>query len=270
MKKILQQIAILFIFDIPFILWFIISTNAHQHRIGIYKKAVLAIRVIYNNIRIKTISTYYQHLVIIKEILCIPKEVQGDVIECGCFDGASTANLSLACSICGRRLFVCDSFEGLPSPKEKERFDVRSDSIIRHEWKKGELAPNSGLEGVKENISKHGDISVCQFVEGYFNETLSKIDTKDIVCVFEDAVLQTSVKDCIKYLWPKLKDQTKFFCHEPWAKEVVRIFYDAKWWRENLNQSYPGFYGSGNGVKIGLRYLKMGYAIKSNTFNDQI
>ena len=46
----------------------------------------------------------------------------GVVVECGCFMGGSTANLSLVCGIVGRGLIVYDSFEGLPRPTPGDRF----------------------------------------------------------------------------------------------------------------------------------------------------
>ena len=41
--------------------------------------------------------------------------MEGVVVECGCFLGGSTANLSLVCEVVGRELIVYDSFEGLPA-----------------------------------------------------------------------------------------------------------------------------------------------------------
>ena len=49
------------------------------------------------------------------KLVAIPPEVPGAVVECGCFGGGSTANLSLVCDIVDRELIVCDSFEGMPA-----------------------------------------------------------------------------------------------------------------------------------------------------------
>ena len=62
------------------------------------------------------------HLAMAVKLFEIPPEVEGVVVECGCFMGGSTANLSLACEITGRRLIVYDSFEGLPPPRGNDRF----------------------------------------------------------------------------------------------------------------------------------------------------
>src|SRR6266567_2092263 len=40
--------------------------------------------------------------------------IEGDLVECGCYLGGSSAKLSLVAAALGRRLWVCDSFQGLP------------------------------------------------------------------------------------------------------------------------------------------------------------
>ena len=41
-------------------------------------------------------------------------EAEGEIIECGCYAGGSSAKLSLLAKILDRRLTIFDSFEGLP------------------------------------------------------------------------------------------------------------------------------------------------------------
>jgi hypothetical protein len=55
------------------------------------------------------------HLILIRAILSLPPTVPGVVVECGVWKGASSAMLSLACQLTGRRLLLCDSFAGLPA-----------------------------------------------------------------------------------------------------------------------------------------------------------
>jgi hypothetical protein len=43
------------------------------------------------------------------EIVELSPHVPGAVVECRCFLGGSTAKLSLAAAVAGRRLIVCDS-----------------------------------------------------------------------------------------------------------------------------------------------------------------
>ena len=81
-----------------------------------------------------------QHLVLVNEILGLPRSLRGDVVECGCYCGASTANLSLACALTGRKLIVCDSFEGLPNPKDEEKYEIHDESPEYYIWEGGSSA----------------------------------------------------------------------------------------------------------------------------------
>ena len=42
-------------------------------------------------------TSYKAHLAMAVKLLEIPPEVEGVVVECGCYVGGSSANLSLAC-----------------------------------------------------------------------------------------------------------------------------------------------------------------------------
>jgi len=224
-----------------------------EYGIGHLQKFKLARRVMQNNKKIKSLTRWQQQLLLIGEILAVPKSLKGDVVECGCFSGATTVSLSLACALTNRRLFACDSFEGLPTPREDEKYAIVRDSNIYYYWQRGEYASEGGLDGVKKNIREFGNIKVCQFVKGYFCDTLKDINTDSIVLVFEDADMVSSVEDCLRHLWPKLQEGCKFYCHEPGYFDVVALFFDKHWWKKNLKTNPPGFFGSGYGV-IDLEY----------------
>src|ERR1700685_4446869 len=51
---------------------------------------------------------------IVSEIVRVPADTRGVVLEAGCFKGGSTAKLSLATKLINRKLLVYDSFEVLP------------------------------------------------------------------------------------------------------------------------------------------------------------
>ena len=216
---------------------------------------------------IETLSGWQQHLLLVEEILSIPKELQGVVVECGCYDGSSTANLSLACALTNRHLIVCDSFEGLPSVIEDEKYAIHGKSTDYYKWEKGEFHSHGGLEGVTRSVAKYGDIQVCTFLKGYFNDTLERI-VSPVVMVFEDADLASSVRDCLKHIWPLLLDGCKFYSHEAWDINVVSVFYDKKWWEEELNTNIPGFFGSGQGTIKDIRFFPdIGFTKKFNLDN---
>src|SRR3954447_7100877 len=82
----------------------------------------LAFRMWRTTRKVFTGTSYKAHLAMAAKLLGIPPSVEGAVVECGCFLGGSTANLSLVCEIVGRELIVYDSFEGLPAPTPDDKY----------------------------------------------------------------------------------------------------------------------------------------------------
>lgn len=237
---------------------FVLNRSGRECGVGRLRKLWIAARVIRINLGIKTLTSPAKQLWLVEEVLRVPGSVPGDVVECGCFNGASTASLSLACELSGRRLFVCDSFEGLPEPSEEEKVDVYASSDGFYVWEKGEFSSEGSLEGVRRNVERYGRVDVCHFVKGFFNETLPRMPAESIVLIFEDADLASSVRDCLEHLWPKLQTGCCFYSDEPWSVHVVGLFYDKSWWEGRLGSPAPGFVGSG----CGLHGMQIGYARK--------
>ena len=253
-----------FLRDLYFCLSFICGGAGHEYGVTPVDRLKLLRKIKANNRKIPTLTIWHQHVILAEAILNVPQNLKGDVVECGVFNGASTTTLSLVCSLVGRKLFVCDSFVGLPSPEESERFAIVSGTKTYYQWRAGEYASEGGLRAVQNTVSKFGSIEVCEFVSGYFSDTLNSLNTDSIVLVFEDADMHSSVKDCIISLWPKLREGCKFYCHEPWSIAVVGLFYDKDLWNLSLGLNPPGFFGSGYGLSIGPVHTRMGYARKVN------
>ena len=128
------------------------------------KRLALALRMWRTTRNVWTGTSYKAHLAMAVKLFEIPPDEQGVVVECGCFMGGSTANLSLACALTGRQLIVYDSFAGLPSPRGNDRFARASQT--------GFL--DADLEAVRQNVRDYGEIDVCTFRKGWFSDTLPK------------------------------------------------------------------------------------------------
>jgi hypothetical protein len=231
-----------------------------EYGVGRKEKIDLAARMREVNESIESATSLPGHIILATRILSIPKSVSGDVIECGCFKGASTASLSLVCEMVGRRLLVCDSFEGLPP----------DDGAVHHYPYRelyGYYEPGmytGTLEEVRENIRRHGCPSVCDFVPGFFNSTLASVEGP-LVFAFLDVDLLSSTEDCVRHLWPKFVDGAYVYSDDAEDMEVVRIWFDEPWWRENLQESAPGFVGSGCGVPV-MGGSTLGFARKVSDY----
>ena len=233
-----------------------------DYGIGFRAKLGLLIRFHRNTRRIETLSDFREHMELAAAVLRVPRTTEGCVVECGCYVGGSTANLSLVCAMTGRKLMIFDSFEGLPEPAHYDRWHHAIHAEHTDIYYKGRFAATR--ETVQRNISKFGDLGVCDFRVGYFDETMPGIG-EPIVMAFLDVDLIDSLKPCLVGLWPNLRPGCRMYTHEARNLAFISVYFDQAWWRQNLNEDAPGFVGSGVGLPLGLHSnlgSELGYAQK--------
>jgi hypothetical protein len=221
------------------------SAKIHPaYRMTWLRKLRLGLTMFLNTRRIPTGTTYRTHLAIALKLLETPPEVPGVVVECGSWKGGSSANLSLVCRIVGRKLEVCDSFRGLPpsAPGDREaRFYQAGDYV-------------GTLDEVRTAIRRYGAIECCEFVEGWFEETLPKQEGPVLVA-FVDVDLGASLHTCVRHLWPRLVPEGYLFVDESVGTDYCALFYSETWWRRYFNATPPGLIGAGTGLPLGDFYI---------------
>jgi len=174
-------------------------------------------------------------------------DCEGVLVECGCFQGGSTAKLSLLARTTGRRLLVFDSFAGLPPAMAGEIEDVNLREARDVRWGGGSY--RGSLEVVQANVRRLGDISACRFVPGWFSDTLKDEHIPDPVALaFTDVDIAGSVRDCLAGLWPRLAHGGVFFSHDVAFVKVLRVFVDPALWGPVLGQPSPILFGAGFGL----------------------
>jgi hypothetical protein len=231
-----------------------------SYGIGLTQKLSLVRKIRRNCRRPGIASVFWEHIQIATRLLQVPVEMEGMVAEFGCYKGLSSANLSLVCALTRRRLVVFDSFEGLPEPTETIRHLSGGDVVP---YEQGDFCGT--LDEVRQNVQRYGVLNVCEFVKGYFDETLPNLDVnKKFVLIFEDADLTDSVRTVLRNAWHKLQPNCTFFCHEARDREVVDIFFDKTWWADHIGEPAPGFIGSGCGMMTGPtdQWCSLGFTIR--------
>lgn len=208
------------------------------------RKLVLARLMRRTTREVTTGTSYKAHLAMAAKLLEVSPEVEGVVVECGCWLGGSTANLSLICEIVGRDLIVYDSFEGLPAPE--------GDDLYAKEEATGML--KGELETVKDNVRRFGAIERCTFRKGWFKDTLPD-HAEPVVLAFLDVDWQASLDDCVTHLWPRLTDQGYVFIDEFVLTDYCALFWSERYWKTRFDTTPPGLIGSGSGVGLGGYYL---------------
>jgi O-methyltransferase len=132
----------------------------------------------------------------------IDENIPGDFIETGVWRGGCCIlmrGVLAANGVRGRRVYVADSFAGVPAPRPDLYPADRGHRLDLHT----ELAVP--LETVKENFRRYGllDDQVI-FVEGLFSDTLSALDAGPFAVIRLDGDLYESTYVALEHLYPKL------------------------------------------------------------------
>ena len=186
-------------------------------------------------------------------------DIDGPIVECGCGEGGSTAKLSIIAKETNRRLFVCDSFEkGMPPLPEgmKELTYEGTPDVPGTTAYEGKFS--IGLHTVKANVSKYGCIEVCEFIPGFFKDSLPTLDIRPAL-VITDVVYVSSARDCLISLWPRLKRGGIWFTHDAIYNEYLLGTFDPRWWLETFSEAPPLVMGAGSGLSVlspSLAYFK--------------
>jgi O-methyltransferase len=134
--------------------------------------------------------------------LVIKEGIPGDLLEAGVWRGGATILMRavlLVHGITDRRVFVADSFRGLPPPDVAEYPDDEGSALHRIPF----LAVS--VDEVKENFARYDllDDQVV-FVEGWFRDTLPNLDSDRLAIIRLDGDLYESTMDGLTNLYDKL------------------------------------------------------------------
>lgn len=181
----------------------------------------------------------YEMIEVMRAIFDADPNVSGAVVEAGSYKGGSGAKISLAAAIAGRKLYLFDSFEGIPEHAERHTKNIFGGDAY--------FPPGSyfgSLEEVKRTIARHGKISQCEFVKGWFDDTMPKF-REPVAVAYVDVDLESSTRTCLRYLFPRLVSGGVLFSqdgHLPW---VVKLLRDTAFWKKALKTERPRMHGLG-------------------------
>lgn len=132
----------------------------------------------------------------------IENKIEGDFIEAGVWRGGTTIFMNGILKVSGetqRKVWVADSFEGLPKPNEKEYPVDKGDM----HYLRTELAIS--LERVKNNFAKYNLLDEnVKFLKGWFKDILPKAPIEKLSLIRADGDMYESTMDILVNLYHKL------------------------------------------------------------------
>ena len=134
----------------------------------------------------------------------LEKRIPGDLIECGVWRGGSCIFLRGLLRAYGerrRRVWVADSFQGLPIPDPEQS----PEDAITHEFLQVIGGLRCSLEEVRENFRRFDLLDrQVQFLPGWFSDTLPNAPIERLALVRLDADYYESTRQALEALYPKL------------------------------------------------------------------
>jgi O-methyltransferase len=132
----------------------------------------------------------------------LAEQVPGDLLEAGTWRGGSAILMRGVLEAYGdpsRRVWVADSFQGVPPP-DPERYPADAGDT-HHTW--DQLAVP--VERVRANFAKYGLLDDrVRFLEGWFKDTLPAAPIEQLAVLRIDGDLYESTLDALRPLYPKV------------------------------------------------------------------
>jgi O-methyltransferase len=128
------------------------------------------------------------------------ENIKGDLMECGVWRGGAVIFMSafLKTHEIDKKVFVADSFEGLPKPDSQFSED-HGDTFFKQDYLR------VGLEVVKNNFEKYELMGPnIIFVKGYFEESLKDLNVQTLSLLRLDGDMYSSTWHSLTEMYPKV------------------------------------------------------------------
>lgn len=153
----------------------------------------------------------------------------GDLIETGVWRGGATIFMRAVLKAYGdteRKVWVADSFQGLPKP-DPERWPADVGNTF---WTVEQLAVS--VDEVKANFERHGLLDDrVRFLVGWFEDTLPTAPIERLALLRLDGDMYGSTMDALEALYPKVSPRGYVIIDDygaiPQCKEAVTDYRNA-------------------------------------------
>lgn len=174
---------------------------------------------------------------------CLKNSIQGDIIETGVWKGGATiycAGILKAHGNTDKKVFVADSFAGLPPPDAGKWPHDKGDTS----YQRTDLAIS--LEEVKENFRAFHLLSEnIVFVKGFFEQSLQSAGIGRLAVLRLDGDMYGSTMTVLEQLYHKL-EVGGYLILDDWlisgARQALLDFRERKGIQEDMYEDFSGIF----------------------------
>lgn len=202
------------------------------------ERLVLVARFLHVTNHVRTYHTQAEMLTVADRVLRRAGRPGLTVVEAGAGKGGGTAKLSLVARLAGARLMVCDSFRGMP-PNDERHENVYGRPV---EFREG--AFRGTLELVRRTVARFGAPETCEFVKGWFRDTLPTL-VRPLDVVLLDVDLVASTRTCIQWLYPRIRPGGVLLSQDGHLHATIATLGSPAFWRQEVGMDPPAIHGLG-------------------------
>jgi len=123
------------------------------------------------------------------QLMKLVAEVEGDTVECGAYNGASSYFICEAIRDSGRRHHVFDSFEGLSAPGPRDG----------SHWRAGDLGLSE--QAIRSNLSA---FEFVDYYPGWIPDRFGEVANRRFCFVHVDVDLYEPTRDSLEFFYPRM------------------------------------------------------------------
>jgi hypothetical protein len=191
---------------------------------------------------VRTYHTQAEMLAVADRVLRLAGRPGLTVLEAGAGKGGGTAKLSLVARLAGARLVVCDSFRGMP-PNDERHENIYGRTT---EFRAGAFRGTLSL--VRRTVERFGAPETCEFVPGWFADTLPGL-VRPLDVVLLDVDLLESTRTCVRCLFPRIRPGGALLSQDGHLRATIELLADERFWRDEVGVALPPIHGLGT-VKL--------------------
>lgn len=156
---------------------------------------------------------------ILNELIKLISDIEGDTVECGAFEGASSYLICENIKHTPKQHHVFDSFEGLSKPNLKDG----------NYWKQGDLSSSEKI--IKNNLNCFKNV---HYYKGWIPEHFYKLEEQMFSFVHIDVDLYQPTKDSVEFFYERVSKGGVFLFDDygfntcPGAKLAIDEFFRNK------------------------------------------
>ena len=151
-------------------------------------------------------------------------DVEGDYVEMGCYKGDTSLLLAEILRETDKKLWIYDSFEGLPEKSEAD------ESVLGTNFKSGELLVTK--REVKERFLRAG-LPVPVIKKAWFKDLTSPDLPVKIAFAFLDGDFYESIRDSLKLVVPRMSDGGVIIVHDYTNPALPGVKKAVDEWKQN-------------------------------------